>query len=175
MFPILFLNVSSVFQNPHFIRCIKANNDGIIDLFDSNIIKPQLKANSIVPYINLMRKGYPTRISYAQFFPNFDDYLPGEILTNQKKLAELLLLTIGCETTDFKLGETHIFFRPGKSDLYYQMNMSDATVIRNLASEIESRMREEQKPMLSKIETIDIEQPVQLFDHPNRRYFIMVI
>lgn len=87
-----------------------------------------------------MKKGYPTRISYDQMLPNFDTYLPSETIGNQRKLANFFLLAIGCEKIDFKLGETHVFFRPGKSTLFHQYNMSDTTVIKDLASKIQSQV-----------------------------------
>lgn len=116
-----------------------------------------------------MRKGYPTRIPYANFFPNFDVYLPNEVIANQRKLAELLLLSIGYETSDFKLGETHVFFRPDKSSLFYQLNFLDTAVIKDLASKIESRIKSKQQQAICQIETSKIEQPVQLLDYPNCR------
>lgn len=142
---------------------------GTADLFDYDTVKSQLKANSIVPYMNLMKKGYPTRIPFVDFLPNFDSYLPEELIANRRKLAENLLLTIGCETKDFKLGQTHVFFRPGKSILFYQLNVLDTAVIRDLASKIESRIKSEQQQMESQKEKIKVEQPIQLLDHSNCR------
>lgn len=115
-----------------------------------------------------MKKGYPTRIPYGNFFPNFDSYLPKDVVQNQRKLANLLLLSIGYDTKDFKLGQTQVFFRPGKSTLFYQLNMLDTDVIRDLASKIESTIKSEQQTV-SQEEKIQIEQPVQLLDHSNSR------
>lgn len=106
-----------------------------------------------------MRKGFPTRILYDNFFPNFENYLPDEIIANKPKLAELLLLAIGCNSTDFKCGATQVFFRSGKSVLFHQLNMLDTTVVRDLASKIESRMKKQIHQMAShQIEEINCEQ-----------------
>lgn len=90
--------------------------------------------------MNLMLKGYPTRASYTELLPSFETYLSNDTISNQKKLAEHLLLVIGCEKIDFKLGESQVFFRPGKINLLYQYNMSDPAVIKALASKIENQM-----------------------------------
>lgn len=159
-----------LFKDSHFIRCIKPNNNGIIGLFDYDFIASQLKACSIVPYINLMRKGYPTRITYADFCPNFDTYLPNEVTENQQKLAELLLLSIGFETIDYKLGNTQVFFRPGKSSLFYQLDMSNEFILKDLASKIENRIKIEKQQTLCQKESTKVEQPVPSLDIPNCNY-----
>lgn len=113
------------------------------DLFDDKIVDSQLKANSIAPYINLMQKGYPTRITYADVLPDFGTYLPKDAIENQQKLAKYLLLAIGHEEIDFKVGATHVFLRPGKNTLIDQYNMSGEAAIKDLASKIEDQITNE--------------------------------
>lgn len=90
-----------------------------------------------------MQKGYPTRIPYIEVLPDFGTYLPENIKKNQQKLAKYLLLAIGYQEADFKLGEKHVFYRPGKSTLLDQYNMSDETVILDLALKIQDRVNVE--------------------------------
>lgn len=85
-----------------------------------------------------MQKGYPTRIPYAELLPDFGIYLPKDIVTNQQKIATYFLLVIGCESNDFKLGATHVFFRPGKDTLIRLYNISERTVVKDLAHKIEN-------------------------------------
>lgn len=113
------------------------------DLFDDKIVDSQLKANSIAPYINLMQRGYPTRIPYADVLPDFDTYFPKDAIENQQELAKYLLLAIGHEEIDFKLGTTHVFLRPGKNTLIHQYDMSDEAAIKDLASKIEEQITNE--------------------------------
>lgn len=128
-------------MDSHFIRCIKPNNGRKSNCFDDEIVKSQLKANCIVPYINLMKKGYPDRMSYTQLLPEFEEYLPSDVIENPRKLSEYLLIVIGYESQDYKLAETNIFFRPEKINLFHQYNMLDKTVIMDLALKIHNHMK----------------------------------
>lgn len=86
-----------------------------------------------------MRKGYPTRISYQSLLPIFNEFSSDN--ANQRDLAEYLLSAVGYTKIDFKLGDAYIFFRPDKSYLLQQYEMSDTAVIKDLASKIRSQMR----------------------------------
>lgn len=101
--------------------------------------------------MNLMQKGYPNRTSYTKLLPSIEIYLSKDIISNQKELAEHLMLAIGCEKNDFTLGESQIFFRPGKINLLYQYNMSDPAIIKDLASKIENQMNIEIQQREAKI------------------------
>lgn len=77
----------------------------------------------MVPYILLVRCGYPTRIPIDQLLLKFDNYLPKFMKLSKPKLCEHLHLAIGYRMVDFKLGETQVFYLPGKN-LFDELELS---------------------------------------------------
>lgn len=49
---------------PHFIRCIKPNDENISNCFDRNRVLEQLKYSGILEAIRVAKSGYPVNISY---------------------------------------------------------------------------------------------------------------
>lgn len=71
---------------------------------------------------------FPTRISYSQLLSKFDSYFPKWIKHEKQQLSENLLLAIGYNCCDFKLGETQVFFRPEKFILFEKIEKTNSVV-----------------------------------------------
>lgn len=131
---------SKILKESHFIRCVKANNRREPNFFDDDVIKTQLRANSMVPYLRLIRFGYPTRKSFDQLLLKFDNCLTTSMKSlleaTKRKLCKYILLAIGYNMSDFKLGETCVCFRPGKDALFDQFKQSS---IKDVILKIESQ------------------------------------
>ncbi|CAL8122354.1 unnamed protein product [Orchesella dallaii] len=56
-----------VHAKPHFIRCIKINNNEQPDLFDRHTVSKQLRAFQVLETVNLMAYGYPHRMRFKAF------------------------------------------------------------------------------------------------------------
>lgn len=98
-------------QMCYFVRCILPNDKKLHDIFDEKIVIPQLKCSSIMAYQELMLFGYPIRVNMNKLqsaYNSNDDYF---FSTNE------LLIAIGFEKTDFKIGNEVIFFRCNKTHL----------------------------------------------------------
>lgn len=69
----------------------------------------------------------------------FESHLFKSVKVDKRKLCEYLLLSIGYDKTDFKLGQTQVFYRPGKSILFEQLDQSNLDTIKKIVSKIETQ------------------------------------
>jgi myosin-5 len=57
--------------NPHYIRCIKPNAESEGDIFDSRLVKDQLRFAGVLETVRVTRAGYPNRISFPTFIERY--------------------------------------------------------------------------------------------------------
>lgn len=57
--------------SPHFIRCIKPNNDQAPNVFDSHLVLNQLKYSGLFEAIRIRKAGYPIRMTHQQFIKRY--------------------------------------------------------------------------------------------------------
>nr|XP_002739436.2 PREDICTED: unconventional myosin-XIX-like [Saccoglossus kowalevskii] len=56
---------------PHYIRCIKPNNNCQPDLFNNQQVVDQLQACGVLETVNISKMGFPTRLTYADFIARY--------------------------------------------------------------------------------------------------------
>lgn len=100
-------------QETRFIRCIKPNSAGRVNVFDNEFALKQLRSSSIIPYVHLMRFGYPERLNIDQIYNSFKPKyeLRKGVSSDRKQFCQNLLLSNGFDKTDFKFGMEFIFLR----------------------------------------------------------------
>lgn len=52
---------------PHYIKCIKPNNDNVMGNFNVDRVSDQLKSGGIIHTISVIRAGFPVRFTHEQF------------------------------------------------------------------------------------------------------------
>ena len=57
--------------SPHFIRCIKPNNDQTANVFDPHLVLNQLKYSGLFEAIRIRKAGFPVRITHQQFIKRY--------------------------------------------------------------------------------------------------------
>ncbi|KAH9089858.1 hypothetical protein LEN26_019031 [Aphanomyces euteiches] len=57
--------------SPHYVRCLKPNDDAVPGRFDVHRMKEQLRCNGVVAAIQLARRGYPIRLAIPDFCARF--------------------------------------------------------------------------------------------------------
>jgi myosin heavy subunit len=57
--------------SPHFIRCIKPNNDQAPNAFDAHLVLNQLKYSGLFEAIRIRKAGYPIRMTHQQFIKRY--------------------------------------------------------------------------------------------------------
>lgn len=122
--------MGNILQNSHFIRCIKPNDTGSPKDFDKVLMLQQIKPANIIAYAEFMQIGYPTRISFDSLNKTYERFTSCRVLecdfTTMKQFYTKLLLSIGFQLKDFKLGEKLVFFRAQNSALIKDLMESPA-------------------------------------------------
>ncbi|XP_050438811.1 neither inactivation nor afterpotential protein C isoform X2 [Adelges cooleyi] len=95
----------------HFVRCVRATLSGEPLGFQSDVVKQQLKALSVVETVLARQNGYSCRISFSEFiqrykFLAFDFYENVEVT---KENCRLLLIRLKME--GWKLGKNKVFLK----------------------------------------------------------------
>ncbi|XP_069033862.1 myosin-7B-like [Embiotoca jacksoni] len=102
---------------PHFVRCIIPNeskNPGVMDPF---LVLHQLRCNGVLEGIRICRKGFPNRILYAEFKQRYrilnPSAIPEDSFVDSRKAVEKLLGSLDIDHTQYKFGQTKVFFKAG--------------------------------------------------------------
>uniref|UniRef100_A0A8C3S1U5 Unconventional myosin-Vb n=1 Tax=Chelydra serpentina TaxID=8475 RepID=A0A8C3S1U5_CHESE len=101
---------------PHYVRCIKPNDEKLPFKFDPKRAVQQLRACGVLETIRISAAGYPSRWSYHDFFNRYRVLMKKrEISKNDKKLiCKTLLENLIKDPDKFQFGRTKIFFRAGQ-------------------------------------------------------------
>ncbi|XP_075885946.1 unconventional myosin-Vb isoform X2 [Nelusetta ayraudi] len=101
---------------PHYVRCIKPNDDKEAFSFDSGRAVQQLRACGVLETIRISAAGYPSRWTYPDFFNRYRVLLKKkDMMSPDKKLVcKNLLETLIKDPDMFQFGKTKIFFRAGQ-------------------------------------------------------------
>ncbi|XP_069557027.1 unconventional myosin-Vb isoform X1 [Brachyistius frenatus] len=101
---------------PHYVRCIKPNDEKEAFSFDSRRAVQQLRACGVLETIRISAAGYPSRWTYPDFFSRYRVLMKkSDIMSGNKKLVcKNLLETLIKESDMFQFGKTKIFFRAGQ-------------------------------------------------------------
>ena len=71
---------------PHYIRCLKPNDDMVPDTFDQTMIVDQLRCGGVLEAVRVSRAGYPTRYPHDVFVARY--YVLGYGEQKQHRLGE---------------------------------------------------------------------------------------
>ncbi|KAK0150594.1 Unconventional myosin-Vb [Merluccius polli] len=101
---------------PHYVRCIKPNDEKMSFMFDSRRAVQQLRACGVLETIRISAAGYPSRWTYPDFFNRYRVLMKKSDLTksDKKLVCRNLLETLIKDSDMFQFGKTKIFFRAGQ-------------------------------------------------------------
>ncbi|XP_053740826.1 unconventional myosin-Vc [Synchiropus splendidus] len=101
---------------PHYVRCIKPNDERLPFEYDSRRVVQQLRACGVLETIRISSQSYPSRWTYTEFYSRYSILMgPGEGAPRDKKQScKNVLLRLIQDTDQYKLGRTKIFFRAGQ-------------------------------------------------------------
>jgi len=106
---------------PYFVRCIKPNPHKKPKDFEGEYVRPQLRCGGLIEALRIIKLGFPTRCAYKRvhelFAPILKDQKPMPNL-NIRDFTEAIMKICGDSTkkiaaSDYQLGLTMVFFRPG--------------------------------------------------------------
>ncbi|XP_068780638.1 unconventional myosin-Vb isoform X1 [Struthio camelus] len=101
---------------PHYVRCIKPNDEKLPFKFDPKRAVQQLRACGVLETIRISAAGFPSRWSYHDFFNRYRVLMKKrDISKNDKKqICRTLLEDLIKDPDKFQFGRTKIFFRAGQ-------------------------------------------------------------
>ncbi|XP_076000044.1 myosin heavy chain, fast skeletal muscle [Genypterus blacodes] len=103
--------------HPHFVRCLIPNESKTPGLMENFLVIHQLRCNGVLEGIRICRKGFPSRILYADFKQRYKvlnaSVIPEGQFIDNKKASEKLLGSIDVDHTQYMFGHTKVFFKAG--------------------------------------------------------------
>uniref|UniRef100_A0ABM5FM99 Myosin-4 n=1 Tax=Pogona vitticeps TaxID=103695 RepID=A0ABM5FM99_9SAUR len=103
--------------HPHFVRCLIPNETKTPGAMEHELVLHQLRCNGVLEGIRICRKGFPSRILYADFKQRYRvlnaSAIPEGQFMDSKKASEKLLGSIDVDHTQYKFGHTKVFFKAG--------------------------------------------------------------
>ncbi|XP_016158127.1 PREDICTED: myosin-4-like [Ficedula albicollis] len=103
--------------HPHFVRCIIPNETKTPGAMEHELVLHQLRCNGVLEGIRICRKGFPSRVLYADFKQRYRvlnaSAIPEGQFMDNKKASEKLLGSIDVDHTQYRFGHTKVFFKAG--------------------------------------------------------------
>ncbi|KAM7145330.1 myosin-1B-like [Macrochelys suwanniensis] len=111
--------------HPHFVRCLIPNETKTPGAMEHELVLHQLRCNGVLEGIRICRKGFPSRVIYADFKQRYRilnaSAVPEGQFMDSKKASEKLLGSIDIDQTQYKFGHTKVFFKAGLLGLLEEM------------------------------------------------------
>ncbi|XP_032089155.1 unconventional myosin-Vc [Thamnophis elegans] len=101
---------------PHYVRCIKPNDQKLAFEFDSKRVVQQLRACGVLETIRISSQSYPSRWTYIEFYSRYSILMSqSELsLTDKKHICKMVLQRLIQDPRQYQFGRTKIFFRAGQ-------------------------------------------------------------
>ncbi|KAG2182728.1 hypothetical protein INT44_005708 [Umbelopsis vinacea] len=143
---------------PHFIRCIVPNNEYKPSKFSVPLVLHQLRCNGVMEGIRIQRKGYPHRLSFANFRKKYEILCPGKIATgfmDGRKTAEILLHAAKLEEDTYKIGLSKVFF---KADVMAHLDDMRDYQLKSVFTNFQARCRTYLRRSFSRKRAVQVEK-----------------
>ncbi|XP_074534428.1 unconventional myosin-Vc [Halichoeres trimaculatus] len=101
---------------PHYVRCIKPNDEKLAFEYDSRRVVQQLRACGVLETIRISAQSYPSRWTYNEFYSRYSIlmlHLEAD-LSDKKQTCKNVLQRLIQDPEQYKFGRTKIFFRAGQ-------------------------------------------------------------
>merc|ERR1711936_245304 len=102
--------------SPHFVRCIIPNENKAPGEIDGQLVLHQLRCNGVLEGIRICRKGFPSRMMFADFKQRYQILAASAIppgFIDGKIACEKLVEALQLDENEFRIGLTKVFFRAG--------------------------------------------------------------
>ncbi|XP_037539495.1 unconventional myosin-Vc [Nematolebias whitei] len=101
---------------PHYVRCIKPNDEKRPFEYDSGRVVQQLRACGVLETIRISAQSYPSRWTYIEFYSRYSILMSHEEanLRDKKQTCKNVLQKLIQDSNQYKFGRTKIFFRAGQ-------------------------------------------------------------
>ncbi|KFQ79008.1 Unconventional myosin-Vc, partial [Phaethon lepturus] len=101
---------------PHYVRCIKPNDEKLPFEFYSKRVAQQLRACGVLETIRISAQSYPSRWTYIEFFSRYSILMTQQELSisDKKQICKIVLHRLIQDHNQYQFGRTKIFFRAGQ-------------------------------------------------------------
>ncbi|KAM7002580.1 unconventional myosin-Vc [Tautogolabrus adspersus] len=101
---------------PHYVRCIKPNDEKLPFEYDSRRVVQQLRACGVLETIRISAQSYPSRWTYNEFYSRYSILMLHQEadLNDKKQTCKNVLQRLIQDPIQYKFGRTKIFFRAGQ-------------------------------------------------------------
>nr|XP_004662536.2 unconventional myosin-Vc isoform X1 [Jaculus jaculus] len=101
---------------PHYVRCIKPNDEKLPFEFDSKRIVQQLRACGVLETIHISAQSYPSRWTYIEFYSRYSILMTQQelCLGDKREVCKVVLHRLIQDSHQYQFGKTKIFFRAGQ-------------------------------------------------------------
>ncbi|XP_035379484.1 unconventional myosin-Vc [Electrophorus electricus] len=101
---------------PHYVRCIKPNEEKLPFEYDSKRVVQQLRACGVLETVHISAQSYPSRWTYIEFYSRYS-ILMSQVelrLGEKKQTCQTVLQRLIPDSNQYKFGRTKIFLRAGQ-------------------------------------------------------------
>ncbi|KAM3926425.1 unconventional myosin-Vc [Leptodactylus fuscus] len=125
---------------PHYVRCIKPNDEKLPFEFDPKRVVQQLRACGVLETIRISAQSYPSRWTYIEFYGRYSILMTQQelSLSDKKHICKVVLQRLIQDSNQYQFGRTKIFFRAGQV-AYLEKLRSDK--LRNACVMIQKNIR----------------------------------
>ncbi|XP_066132390.1 unconventional myosin-Vc isoform X1 [Saccopteryx bilineata] len=101
---------------PHYVRCIKPNDEKLPFEFDSRRTVQQLRACGVLETIRISAQSYPSRWTYIEFYSRYGILMTKQELAfgDKREVCKVVLHRLIQDSNQYQFGKTKIFFRAGQ-------------------------------------------------------------
>uniref|UniRef100_A0A671VN32 Myosin VC n=1 Tax=Sparus aurata TaxID=8175 RepID=A0A671VN32_SPAAU len=101
---------------PHYVRCIKPNEEKLPFEYDSGRVVQQLRACGVLETIRISAQSYPSRWTYIEFYSRYSILMTHQEAdqSDKKQTCKNVLQRLIQDPNQYKFGRTKIFFRAGQ-------------------------------------------------------------
>ncbi|XP_053175662.1 unconventional myosin-Vc [Scomber japonicus] len=101
---------------PHYVRCIKPNDEKLPFEYDSRRVVQQLRACGVLETIRISAQSYPSRWTYNEFYSRYSILMTHQEagINDKKQTCKDVLQRLIHDSNQYKFGRTKIFFRAGQ-------------------------------------------------------------
>ncbi|CAL1374913.1 unnamed protein product [Linum trigynum] len=100
---------------PHFIRCIKPNNNQSPRSYNQGLVLQQLRCCGVLEVVRISRSGFPTRMTHQKFARRYGFLLlENTISQDPLGVSVAILHQFGILPEMYQVGYTKLFFRTGQ-------------------------------------------------------------
>ncbi len=115
--------------SPHFIRCVKPNNERKSKCIDNKLVKHQLQCLGIINALEIQQRGFPIRLSYEEFVKGYKFSAFGSKVLHYRDIkdgAQQIIQKLSNNSTALNsciFGKTKIFYKPIHAKLLMELRI----------------------------------------------------